>query len=126
MKYEFAPDLQYLAEDICKVVFPYININRVKCFRSYGSSSKRTIARCHSLNKIMQKALGIPAFYPLEFISENFDKLSQNEKIRVVIHELMHIPKCFGGGFRHHDFVCSKNIDKCYKIYNAKKSEEDF
>ena len=125
MKYEFAPDLQSIAEDICRVLFPYINITRVKCFRSYGSSSRRTIARCHSLNKIMQKALGIPAFYPLEFISENFDRLSNDEKTKVIIHELMHIPKCFGGGFRHHDFVCSKNINKCYKIYAAKKSEEN-
>lgn len=125
MKYEFAPDLQKIAEDICNVLFPYINLSRVKCFRSYGSSSKRTIARCHSLNKIMQKALGIQAFYPLEFISENFDKFSENEKVKIIIHELMHIPKSFGGGFRHHDFVCSKNINKCYKIYNAKKSEKN-
>jgi predicted metallopeptidase len=124
MKYEFAPDLQKIAEEVCEILFPYINISRVKCFRSYGSSSKRTIARCHSINKIMQKALGIQAFYPLEFISENFDKLSDDEKVKIIIHELMHIPKSFGGGFRHHDFVCNKNINKCYNIYNAKKSEE--
>ena len=37
----------------------------------------------------------------------------------------MHIPKCFGGGFRHHDFVCEKNIAKCYKIYEMKKSESE-
>ena len=121
MKYEFAPDLQRIAEEVCEILFPYININRVKCFRSYGSSSKRTIARCHSLNKITQKALGIQAFYPLEFISENFDKLSDDEKIKIIIHELMHIPKSFGGGFRHHNIVCDKNINKCYKVYQAKK-----
>ena len=73
----------------------------------------------------MQKALGIPAFYPLEFISENFDKLSDDDKVKIVIHELMHIPKSFGGGFRHHDYVCSKNVNKCYKLYKSKKSEAE-
>ena len=125
MKYEFAPDLQNIAEEVCRILFPYINMSRVRCFRSYGSSSKRTIARCHSINKIMQKALEVQPFYPLEFISENFDKLADDEKIKIIIHELMHIPKSFGGGFRHHDFVCDKNINKCYKIYTAKKLGEE-
>ena len=125
MRYEFAPDLQKLAEDIAVKLFPWINTSRVKCYRSFGSSSRNTVARCHALGKLMQKALGVPAFYPLEFISERFDKLSSEEKVKIMIHELMHIPKSFGGGFRHHDFVCSNNINKCYKIYAAKKSEEE-
>jgi predicted metallopeptidase len=125
MKYEYAPDLQKLAQDIAGKLFPWINMGRVKCYRSYGTSSRNTVARCHALGKLMQKALGIQAFYPLEFISERFDKLPSEEKIKIVIHELMHIPKSFGGGFRHHDFVCGTNINKCYKIYVAKKSEED-
>ncbi len=123
MKYKYAPDLQKIAEDISNSLFPWINISRIKCFRSFGSSSRNTLARCHSLGKLMQKALGIPAFYPLEFISERFDKLSEEEQIKTIIHELMHIPKSFGGGFRHHDFVCSKNINKCYRIYQSKKNK---
>lgn len=126
MRYEFAHDLQEIAKDVCDVLFPHVNIERIQCFRSYGTSSKRIIARCHALGKLMQKALDVSAFYPLEFISENFDKLSDEEKVKIIIHELMHIPKTFGGGFRHHDFVCDKNVHKCYKIYNLKKSEEDF
>ena len=121
MRYDFAPDLQKIAEDVCGVLFPHVNVLRIKCFRSYGSSSRRTIARCHSLNKLMQKALDVQPFYPLEFISEHFDKLSKEEQTRVVIHELMHIPKCFGGGFRHHDFVCDETVNNCYKIYCSKK-----
>lgn len=123
MKYDFAPDLQKIAEDVCRVLFPHVNIPRIRCFRSYGSSSRRTIARCHSLNKLMQKALDIPPFYPLEFISEHFDKLSKEEQTRVIIHELMHIPKCFGGGFRHHDFVCDETVNNCYKVYCMKKTD---
>ena len=125
MKYEFAPDLQKIAEDVCQMLFPYINTSRIMCFRSYGSSSKRTIARCHSTNKILQKALGIQPFYPLEFLSENFDKLSKDEQIKIIVHELMHIPKAFGGGFRHHDFVCDKNIDKCYNFYMMKRTDSE-
>jgi predicted metallopeptidase len=125
MKYEFAPDIQRLAEEIIRFLFPYVNTDRVKCYRSYGSKSKNTIARCHALGKLMQKALGVQAFYPLEFLSESFDKLDTDEKIKIIIHELMHIPKSFGGGFRHHDFVCERNIAKCLKIYKIKKSEED-
>lgn len=124
MKYEFAPDLQRIAEDVSKTLFPHIDISRIKCFRSYGSSSKYTLARCHALGKLMQKALGVPAFYPIEFLSENFDNLPNDEQVRIIIHELMHIPKTFGGGFRHHDFVCDKNVNKNFHEYNKRKSDE--
>lgn len=125
MKYEYAPDLQLIAEDVCKILFPHVNTSRIKCFRSYGTSTRHVIARCHSLGKLMQKALGVEAFYPIEFLVENFDKLDKNEQTRIIIHELMHIPKTFGGGFRHHNFVCSKNIDNCYQTYLKVKSDEE-
>jgi hypothetical protein len=35
-----------------------------------------------------------------------------------------HIPKTFGGGFRHHDFVNRRTIDKLYKEF--KKNEKYF
>ena len=68
MRYEFAPDIQIKAEEISRILFSYIDINNIKCFRGYGSSSKRTIARCHALGKLMQKALNTKAFYVLEFL----------------------------------------------------------
>lgn len=120
MKYEFAPDLQELAEEISAMLFPHVRMNRVKCFRSKGSSSKRTIARCHTIGKLMQQAIGVEAHYALEFL-ERFEKQSEEEKIKTIIHELMHIPKAFGGGFRHHDFVCDKNVNMMYNTYVAKK-----
>jgi len=36
---------------------------------------------------------------------------------------LMHIPNTFGGGFRHHDHVCDKNIERCYRSYEIKKKD---
>lgn len=126
MKYEFAHDLQEKAEEISKLLFPHIVIERVRCFRSYGSSSKYTIARCHSIGKLIQKALGIKAYYILEFLSENFDKLDEKEKLKIIIHELMHIPKTFGGGFKHHDYVCKKNIRFFYEKFESyKKNKND-
>ncbi len=123
MKYEFAPDIQSEAEEISKFLFPHIDIENVRCFRSFGTSSRRTIARCHALGKLMQKALGRKAFYALEFLSERFGKLNEEERIKVIIHELMHIPKCFGGGFKHHNFVTERNVNKYYKEYKRKHAE---
>ena len=125
MKYEFAPDLQKLAEEISKLLFPHINVNRIKCFRSYGTSSRNTIARCHTLEKLLQKALGINPFYVLEFLSERFDKLGKEEQLKVIIHELMHIPKTFGGGFKHHDFVTERNVNKFYRAYKELKNSQN-
>ena len=121
MKYEEAPDLQKLAEEISTILFPHIIMERVKCYRSYGSSTKRTIARCHALGKLMQKAIGVEAYYALEFLSSRFDKMKEEDRIKTIIHELMHIPQTFGGGFRHHDFVCEKNVEMFYRTYITKK-----
>ena len=125
MKYEFAPDIQEIAEDMSVKLFPHIILERVKCFRSYGSSSRNTIARCHALGKLMQKAIGVKAHYALEFISENFEKLNEKEKMKTIIHELMHIPKTFGGGFKHHDYVCDKNINFFYEKFENMKKRDD-
>lgn len=73
----------------------------------------------------MQLAIGIKAHYALEFISERFDKMNKEEQTKVIIHELMHIPKTFGGGFRQHDFVCDKNINKFYNEYKNKEDEKN-
>ncbi len=125
MKYEFAPEIQFKAEEISKILFPYVDIGNIKCFRSYGTSSRYTIARCHALGKLMQKAICRKAFYVLEFLSERFDKLDEEEKIKIIIHELMHIPKCFGGGFKHHNVVTNKNVNMMYKTYKNKKEEKE-
>jgi predicted metallopeptidase len=125
MRYDEAPDLQTIAEDISKNLFSHIIMERVKCYRSYGSSTSRTIARCHALGKLMQKAIGVEAYYALEFLSSRFDKLSKEDQMKTIIHELMHIPQTFGGGFRHHDYVTEKNVNLMYKTYIAKKEQSE-
>lgn len=117
IKYELAEDLQIIASEIAVLLFPHVRMDSVVCIRSHGSSSRGTIARCHALGKAMQLALGRRGFYVIEVISKRFDKMSQEEQIKTMIHELMHIPKSFGGGFKHHDYVCEENVDNEYQRY---------
>ena len=123
MSYEDAPDLRERMIEVVSILkMDHVDLSRVECVRSFGSSSRRTIARCHALGKLMQKAMKTQAFYAIEFL-EYFDKMSKKEQDKVIIHELMHIPKAFGGGFRHHDFVCDKNVDLLYEKYESLKRD---
>ena len=123
MHYIDAPDLKKRVNEIAAALgMGHVDLNRLSCLRSFGSSSRRTIARCHALGKLMQKAMGSKAHYAIEFL-EYFDKMPVKEQDKVLIHELLHIPKSFGGGFRHHDFVCERNVDIMYeKFASLKKS----
>lgn len=98
----------------------HVRLDDLECIRSSGSCS-RAIARCHALGKVMQHALKRKAFYVLEFIKEKFDEMPEEEQTRVIIHELMHIPKAFGGGFKHHDYVTAKNVNLLFQRYQAIK-----
>lgn len=114
--YERAPDVSALVSIIVdKLNFSHIPKNRVYCYRSYGSKAERVIARIHSLPKIWQQALSEPAYYAVEVLSEQYDPLPQDEKEKTLIHELLHIPNSFGGGFRHHkDWVTRKRVESLY------------
>jgi predicted metallopeptidase len=58
----------------------------------------------------------VKAHYAIEFL-EKFEKLPRAEQDKVIIHELLHIPKTFGGGFRQHDFVCEENVEQLHKQF---------
>ena len=117
IKYEHAPDIQQKVNELATLLFPHVKLDSVVCLRSHGSTSRGTIARCHALGKAMQLALGRKGFYLIEAISKRFDKMSEADQVKTLIHELMHIPKSFGGGFRHHDYVCEKNIEVEYQRF---------
>jgi predicted metallopeptidase len=95
----------------------HIDGSRVAVVRSTGTRSRRILARCHALSRIFQHALNIDAHYVIEILSENFDRLPEKEKTRTLIHELMHIPRSFAGGFRHHDVVNRRSVDRAYREY---------
>jgi predicted metallopeptidase len=116
IQYDEAPDIR---DRICVIAsnadFGHVILERLSCVRSKGSSSRRVIARCYALPRIMQKALNMKPHYIIEVISERFDGLSEDEKTKTLIHELMHIPKSFGGGFLHHDVVNARTVEKMWK-----------
>lgn len=117
--YERAPDIDKRAREVVeKLGMRHVDISRVWFMRSSGSESRRTLARIHVLPRIMQKALGIPTQYVIEVISEKFDRLPEDDKTKTIIHELMHIPEAFGGGFRHHrPYVNQRTVEEMYRKY---------
>lgn len=103
IKYAEADDVKKLANEIIERLDMYHVVPQfVFCFRSTGSQSSRTIARIHGLGRIWQEALNLPASYAIEVISERYDKLSETDKEKTIIHELLHVPRGFAGGFRPH------------------------
>ncbi len=114
VKYEYSEEWTLKALELAeKLGYRHIVKDRVACIKSRGSKTRRTIARIHALGKVMQLGMKQQPFYTIELISEKFDRQSQDEKLKTIIHELMHIPHSFGGGFRHHrPFVNRKTVDR--------------
>ena len=127
MDFNLAPDIKRLLRKIIRRVdLPHIDGQRIVCFRSHGSKS-RAIARIWSLPRIWQKALKVEAHYCIEVLSQRFDRLDQEEKIKVLIHELLHIPKNFSGSLLPHSGrrkfgINQRNIDKLFKDFEKNNS----
>ena len=116
IKYHHAPDIEERALRIAGKIGMKRDFSRIRFVRSTGSQSKRTLARCHAFPRILQAALGMKAHYIIEVISEQFDRLNEEQQTKTIIHELLHIPESMKGGFRHHDYVCNKNIESMYRM----------
>jgi len=127
IRYFEAYDVKELVElVVAKLDFTHIDLSGIYCFRSSGSKSRRTVARIHSLGKLWQKALNKRSSYLIEVISERYDRLSREEKEKVIIHELLHIPKGFAGGFRPHKGHITKRKIESLHLRLTKKARMDF
>lgn len=88
--------------------------------RGTGSTSRAT-ARIWSFPKPWQLALKLGPRYIIEVLTNRFDKLTETEKDKVLIHELMHIPKTASGALlahRHHSRnINSKTVELIYKKF---------
>jgi predicted metallopeptidase len=126
IRYAPAEDIEKRAREIVYLLkWDHVFLEHVGFIRSKNSGAKRTIARCHALGKAMQ--LGMKrqkSFYVIEVLSEKFDKLKYDEQTEVIIHELMHIPKTFGGGFVHHDRVSDKAVKEIFQRYLNLRDKE--
>ena len=123
LTYLEAPDVKLLVDEIIdRLGLSYVVSQYVYCYRSNGSKSKRIIARIHGFGKIWQLAIGIPPAYVIEVLSERYDRLSQDDKEKTLIHELLHVPKGFKGGFLpHKGNISRKKVDCLHKEYRKKK-----
>ncbi len=125
MEWFDAPDIgKEIADIVTHLDFGYINIKDLFCVRSSGSSS-RAIARIWSLPRVWRQVLNIRPQYIIEVVGERFDKMSDDQQRKTLIHELMHIPKNFSGALvshrgRYHR-IDNRHVDKLFKIYLANK-----
>ena len=125
MEFKKAPDIKKAIRKILKVLpFDYVRISKIHCMRSYGSKS-RARARIWSFPRVWQMALRQEPNYIIEVLSEKFDHLSDDDKLRVLIHELMHIPKNFSGALMphrgRHKKINSRTVEKLFIEYRDSK-----
>jgi len=129
IKYFEAPEIKQQIDQLAEECeFYHVVPQFVYCVRSKGSKARRTIARIHGLGKLWQGVLNMPPAYTIEVISEIYDKMSAEDKEKTLVHELMHIPGGFSGGFRpHKGYVERKMVDEVYaklkKTRAARKSK---
>jgi predicted metallopeptidase len=92
-------------KDIVKILrvleMPYVKPSRIFCYRTQGSKS-RSYARIWSFPKIFQDALQLEPAYVIEVLAKHYDRLDEDEKVKVLIHELLHIPRNFSGALVPH------------------------
>lgn len=125
MNWKKAKDIQTrIRQLVKKLELTHINPRRIVCFRSYGSKA-RARARIWSFPRVWQLALNLPPHYVIEVLSEKFDKLSNDDQTRILIHELMHIPKNFSGALVQHrgryHRINSRSVEKLFKKYKENK-----
>lgn len=102
LEWEEAEDIKKSIIHIVDVLsFDHVDTSRVFTYRTQGSKA-RAYARTWMMPKIFQHALGIKPAYVIEVLSKYFDKLSDDDKTKVLIHELLHIPKNFSGALLSH------------------------
>lgn len=125
IQYERAADVEKTALEIMRALsLQYIDSGRLHFYRSRGSRAKRVQARIHGMGRIWFDALGMTPHYIIEVISEEYDRLDKEEKEKVIIHELMHIPTRFSGGFvPHKGRITNKAVEKMHRIYKAQSTQ---
>lgn len=125
LEWDDAKEIKKDIESILKVLdFTHIDSSRIFCFRTFGSKS-RSYARIWAMPKIFQRALNIKPAYVIEVLSKYYDKLDEDSKKRVLIHELLHIPMNFSGALlahrsRHRHL--QSQVNKLFKEYKLKLS----
>ncbi len=126
LEWEEAADVKRDLRKIVKTLeFDHVQISRIFCYRTEGSKA-RAYARTWMMPKIFQHALDIQPAYVIEVLSKYYDKLSEDEKSKVLIHELLHIPKNFSGALLSHRGVnrhIGHDANALFKKYKQLKDD---
>lgn len=126
MQWEDAQDIKVKIHQLVNGLgMKYIVPTRIICFRSNGSTA-RARARIWGFPRVWQQALNLEPHYVIEVLTEHFDKLSDDDQTRVLIHELMHIPKSFSGALVPHSGrghgINNRTVEKLFKQYKQNMS----
>lgn len=123
MQFERATDIEKLGRKIIRALnLSHIKPERVRYLRSRESKS-RSYARIWTFPKVFQLTLKIPPAYVIEVLSQHFDKLQKGEQEKILIHELLHIPKNFSGALLPHRSRgrrLHKLVNELYEKYRLK------
>lgn len=120
MKYASAPEVKKQIDLLIdRLDFTHIVAARIHCIRSFDAKT-RAIARIWGMSRLFKEVAGLEPHYIIEVNAKKYDKQPEREKIKTLIHELMHIPKTFSGALlSHHGPYHSINDREVEKILRA-------
>ncbi|VVB74269.1 Uncharacterised protein [Candidatus Tiddalikarchaeum anstoanum] len=102
----------------------HINTEFVRCVFSKNSTS-RALARIWSTPRIFTAAFNSSPKYVIELLYSKYLNLNEDDKVKVLIHELLHIPKTFSGALKPHiemnPTLDCKRVDEWYRQYRELK-----
>lgn len=100
--WKVAPDVKKKLHRLTTLLeIDWVTPSRIFCVRSSGTKT-RAIARIWGLGRVWQLALVQKPAYIIEVISEKYNRLREEDKDKVLLHELSHIPKNFSGALLPH------------------------
>lgn len=102
VSWDLDPEIEKRSLELIKTLdLEWLSYGRIFFYRSINSKA-RAYARTWGLPKLWQKTLNVEPAYIVEVISEHFDKLSEKDQDKVLLHELTHIPHNFSGALVPH------------------------
>jgi predicted metallopeptidase len=123
MRYSLAPEIkEKIILLIKRLEMDYIDEKRIYCIRSFDAKT-RAIARIWGMSRLFNEVAGIKPCYIIEVNAKRFDKLSERDKLKTLIHELLHIPKTFSGALLSHKGryhrINDREIEKIIQKFNV-------
>ena len=123
IEYLEAHDVEKVATSVVDTLgLTHIDLSRIRFVRSKGSKSRSIIARIHGLSRLWRHTVETRVTYVIEVLSEHYDRLPEEEREKTLIHELLHVPKAFGGGLlAHRGHVTRRQVEMLYGVYRRAK-----